>query len=474
MRRLAPWALIWGLTLALTALSSDQSLRRYREFRSGWSWDLAYNNQCYWALLSGDQTLSIRPINAWGDEGPSIWVSTHLDPIRLLLVPFYALWPGPETLIVAQNVMLWWVVPAAFGLVRSESGSTALGLSGAALVPLTPLLWPLLWNDFRETELAMPFILWAIQGFRLRHKGLAALGCAGLLLCREEFAVLIASLALLPPKHSEDVGTTYTWARAAVYLGAGWMLFAFFGYQYLMVSGTAPEGYLKQFGGAKPGVLPTARVALELLTLGVGPWLALAVLAPRVAVLALPWVWGVANGRWRLELLADWRWHHVRYAAPAVAMVLAAGLVGYARLGTRAMRRRHGAWALAGLWLAVALGLAAAGREIQTRMDRIPRPISREEAATIWGWIGRVKPEDAVLASYEVSAPLSSRRLLYSHQMTINEPRGYPRLGPEFRWVFLRKHALDPGLLTGQGFRVVHRGDFLAIYHRGEDGRAAP
>src|SRR5205807_2674802 len=114
--------------------------------------------------------------------------------IRLPCAPVYALAPGPEVLIAMHNAILWCLIPAAFGLARSETGSTARALMAAALVPLTPLLWPLAWNDYREMELALPFIPWAIHGWRERRRGLAAFGIVGLLLCREEYAVLVASL----------------------------------------------------------------------------------------------------------------------------------------------------------------------------------------------------------------------------------------------------------------------------------------
>ncbi len=95
MRRLLPWLAVWGLALAMAGLTTVQSLGRYREFRSGWAWDLAYNNQWFWALVYGDGTITACPINFWGNEGPSIWHRTHLDPIRLPCVPVYALAPGP-------------------------------------------------------------------------------------------------------------------------------------------------------------------------------------------------------------------------------------------------------------------------------------------------------------------------------------------------------------------------------------------
>jgi hypothetical protein len=467
MRRLAPWLVVWVAALGLATWSSLQSLERYRGFQSAWAWDLAYNNQWVWALVKGEQVLSIRPRNSWGDEGPSIWVRTHLDPIRLLIVPFYGFYPRPETLIVAHNLLIWLVLPAAYGLVRSESGSVAVGLSGAALVPLTPILWPMLWNDFREMELALPFVLWAIQGFRSRHRALAVLGIVGMLASREEFSVMVASFAILPPRESEQIGKTYAWARVAVFVGAAWMLFGFLGSQWLLISPVAPSAYFEHFNEHDLPLFLTGQVAFDYLVFGLGSWSLLALLAPRVALLGLPWLWGLSHGRWALKFLSDWTWSKVRYATPYASVLLAAGLIGYARLGVWALQRRRGGWVLAVCWVGLALGLAASTRDLIARMDRIERPISTEEAREIWSWIDRVGPDDTVLASYEVSAPLSSRRHLYSNRMEINKPPGYPKLGPEFRWIFLRKSDGGQKVWAEQGFEVVHQGDFLSIYRRG-------
>ena len=161
---LAPWLAVAGLTAALTAFTTVQALERYHDLRTGWSWDLAYYNQWYWSLTRGDGLLTVRPFSAYAVEGPSVWKTNYLSPLRYLLIPVHYAAPRPETLLVVQNVMFWWLVPAAFTLVWSETRSTRIALLGAALAPTTPLLWPLVWNDFREIQLAIPFVLWGFKG----------------------------------------------------------------------------------------------------------------------------------------------------------------------------------------------------------------------------------------------------------------------------------------------------------------------
>jgi len=118
-------------------------------------------------------------------------------------------------LLAIQSVIFWLVIPAAFSLVRAESGSERVALSAAMLVPLMPLGWPLVWNDFRELQLALPFVLWAIQGWRGRDPRLASVAIAGMLACRQEYAFVVASMSLLPARDAEDAATRRRWAAGA-------------------------------------------------------------------------------------------------------------------------------------------------------------------------------------------------------------------------------------------------------------------
>ncbi len=56
------WIGIVTLSAVLTAVTTYQSLRQYEEFRSGWSWDLAYYNQWFWSLTHGAGEVTARPV----------------------------------------------------------------------------------------------------------------------------------------------------------------------------------------------------------------------------------------------------------------------------------------------------------------------------------------------------------------------------------------------------------------------------
>ena len=103
MRRLVPWVIVAALTAGVTGVSITQSLERYRALRTGWSWDLAYYNQWFWALTKGDRVLTVRPLSSYADEGPSVWKMNYLAPVRFLIAPIYRIWPDPRTLLIGSE-----------------------------------------------------------------------------------------------------------------------------------------------------------------------------------------------------------------------------------------------------------------------------------------------------------------------------------------------------------------------------------
>ncbi len=464
------WVAVAGLTAALAAANARSSLDRYRDLDSGWSWDLAYYNQWFWALTRGDGVLSVRPQSSYGSEGPSIWRANYLAPIRLLIAPIYAIRPGPETLLAAEAAIFWLVVPAAFLLARGESGSVVVGLTAAALVPLTPVFLPMAANDFRELQLAVPFAPLAIEGLRGRRPLVAALGIGGLLACRQEFGPVVALLALVPPRRPEDLGRSARWARATVLVGVGWTVL-FLVYLGLSRSPSSVEFYLAQFGGEHAGLGQTLATLADFLLVGLGAWGVTMLAAPRAAAIAVAIAWPLASGRWALRYLAEEQWHHVRYVAPMAAIGVAAGVLGYARLAARLGRTTPRGWgfaAVAGLAAASAVGLASARAVVGSRWAYAPRPIPAGEVAGLRAWIDRVGPDDGVLADYKVAAPLSSRRVLRSYILTPDRPPDFPTLGPAFQWAFVRPSEFAPSVWTDQGFGLVHRGPTIWVFHRPE------
>jgi hypothetical protein len=149
-----------------------------------------------------------------------------------------------------------------------------------------------------------------------------------------------------------------------------------------------------------------------------------------------------------------------------VATVLSAGLISYARIGRRLLERRGGWIGLAAVWGVAAVVCVGGLRDISTRFSKIPILMDTSEAAAIWSFIDQVGPDDAVIADYEVSAPLSSRRKIFSYVMDQNVPPGWPKLEPEFKWLFVKNDYPQLKVLLDQGFEVVYRCRYLTIARR--------
>ena len=114
---------------------------------------------------------------------------------------------------------------------------------------------------------------------RSRAAGWAAAGIAGMLACRQEFAVMVATFAFMPPRRSESLGVTLRWQRTIFLTGLLWLVFGFFGYLSLMVGHGTPEAFIDQFMGPKASIRQTLGTSTETLLLGMGAWAVLACLA---------------------------------------------------------------------------------------------------------------------------------------------------------------------------------------------------
>ena len=443
---------------------------QYQSLETGWSWDLAYYNQWFWALCFGDETISVRPIASYATEGPSVWKMNYLSPLRFMIVPIYKLIPGPATLLYLDVIVFWLLIPASAKLVMDESGSKAATWMALLLVPLTPLLRPLAINDFREMQMALPFAILAVNGWRERHRGWAFAGIFGLLCCRQEWAFVVATLAIIPPRMPEKIDKTQLWRTAVVMTGLLWFCCGFMIYLRNTAGKMAPQHYMNQFGGGRPTLVETLKTSWDFLWIGLSAWAFIALLAPRVALTALPWVWTLASGKWAIRFVGTEQWHHARYCVPFVALGLAAGLVGWSRLWS-GFEMKFGARLrtifMTLIWSGLLIFLLGGQWNMTTLMKGIPGRVPDEDVQPIWAEIAKVKPDDGVIAAYELTAPLSSRRFLYSYVMDVNKPKGWPKELPvAINHLFIRKAMQPQETWTSQGFKQAWSGQGYEVWSR--------
>lgn len=193
-RRLA-WALVALLVLVDSFLVCQHSIARYQTYHAD-AFDLGNMNQAVWNTLHGHLFRFTNRGLDW--FGPPIRLGIHVEPILLLIAPFYLLHDGPETLMVIQNVaMALGAIPLFLLSLRRLPGLPLLGVAFAAAYLLAPeFLSAALW-DFHSVALATPLLILAIWALDAEHWATFAVAAILAALTKEDVALSLALLGLL-------------------------------------------------------------------------------------------------------------------------------------------------------------------------------------------------------------------------------------------------------------------------------------
>lgn len=331
-----------GITVLAALLYGVLSLTRLADFRSG-AYDLVIFDQ---AVRSYSQfRLPVAIVKGvHNDFGPGFSVlGDHWSPILAMLAPFYWLHDGPETLLVAQAVLLAAAaVPLWVFTRRALDSSLAAHLVAVAYV----LAWPVAETaafDFHEAAFApllTAVLLERRQAGRRSHVMLAALA---LLCVKEDMGLLVAAfgVVLLGQRGWRLLGAGFAAGGAAFTWLATQVLIPLFGgradyyWAYGALGPDAPA--LVRTALADPltvlAQLGTPPVKLITLALLLGTTLLAALLSP-LMIVAVP----LLAERMLASSFPNWWVPEYHYNAFVVAIVLAAGVDGVRRLRVRLSR----------------------------------------------------------------------------------------------------------------------------------------
>ncbi|HEV8191970.1 MAG TPA: DUF2079 domain-containing protein [Ktedonobacterales bacterium] len=188
--------LAWMLTLLAVALDilivGQHTLARYHNYDTS-AFDLGNMNQAVWNTLHGDPFRFTNRGLDW--NGPPTRLALHVEPILLLIAPFYLIHDGPETLIVIQVVaMALGSIPLLMLGLRHLSQIPLLAVGFVVAYLLTPeYLGAVLW-DFHTVALATPLLLLALWALDAEHVIWFAVAAVLAALTKEDVAL---SLVLL-------------------------------------------------------------------------------------------------------------------------------------------------------------------------------------------------------------------------------------------------------------------------------------
>ena len=322
--------------------------------------DLGYYVQVLWSMSQGlGPYVSLPEMHAWGD---------HFSPTLYLLVPLFALFPGPVVLLIAQSVAFGLGAIPIFVLARRRLGSDGPAAAFALLYLLSPTLHGINIRDFHIAAFAIPLLLWALYCFESGRMGWFVAAVILTLGCREDAALAVIGLGLWIALARRR----WLWGLA---LAAGSLALLFFDIRVLMPYFRGePYPHLHRYAhlGKSLGEILLNMVLHPLTTLGfmvsvdkllyllalLAPLGFLPLLAPWELIPALP---GLAqNLLSRDPVLFSYR---TQYASFVLPFFVLAAVSGYGRLAPQLSLRGRPVRGLA-LGLAVLLSLALTSRTL--------------------------------------------------------------------------------------------------------------
>ena len=336
-----PVALLALAVLIFAVYFSQRTILRYHAYEAR-ALDMGNLNQAIWNTAQGDW---FRMTNQ--EVGLTNRLSYHVEPIILLIAPFYRLFPSVEFLLILQASVAALGALPLFALARHQRLGDWMGLVFAAAYLLNPALQGAVWYEFHPVTLAPTFLMAAFYFLVTGRTGWFALFAVLAAGCKEEIGLLVGMLGVYAffALRRRRLGVI------TVLLGFGWSLLAVLGIQTAFAGGNIHWGRYDYLGATtadkvrslltRPDLVlgklqqtPVLRYFFQLL-LPVG---FTALLAPEVLLLALPSL--------AINLLADFSPMHeatrLIYVAPVLPFVMLAMVMGVARAGAWAGARGEG------------------------------------------------------------------------------------------------------------------------------------
>jgi uncharacterized membrane protein len=403
-----------AMVLLYAVVFGSLSLVRHWAFHST-ALDLGVFDQVLWNTVHGrfmESTLSL------GRCDPHSFFLDHFSPALLVIAPFYAIVPRPETLIVFQTVALAlgaWPIYLLARRFLARGGERLVWV--AAYVLSAPLAW-ITFYDFHEITLAVLPLGLAVYFLATRRTVPLLLALGASFLVKEELPLLAIGFGLaLLAQRRWGIGVFVTVASAAWFVVTLKVIIPAF-------AGGAPYQYLgryaslgsDEFAIARTLVLDPLRVLRVLVSGEWGSKLAF------VLTLFAPGLGLAVRSRWALIpaiiplgylLLSDYggeHTHHNQYGAPLIPLALGASIIGFATLSDRTRVRWRLSAAVLGSALAFALVHGALpltpgfyDAYLRGNPDRAP------SEGTVFLREPRYEPFLIAVAAIPADAPISSR-----------------------------------------------------------------
>src|ERR1700728_593200 len=345
---------VGALTVVMAGLYCVFALTQFYTFRTS-SYDLVIFDEAvrsYSHFLPG--TSIIKGLhNGFGPHFSEL--GDHWSPILAALAPFYCIFSGPQTLLVAQAVLFALAIPPLWVFTRRAFGGGRKATAAAYLVSVAyALSWPIaaaLAFDFHEVAFAPLLIAIALERLQAGRLRTALIALAALLLVKEDMGLLVAGIGIYlaaarPPvvRRQGLVGGLLIVGGLLDTVIATYVLIPAFGgrsdyywaYTALGANGQQAVGHLITHPISSLKLLITPRVKLVTMLWLFGAFCFLPLRSP-IALATIP----LLLERMMANLFGNWWVTEYQYNAYLVVILACAAVDGAARLDRSLLFRRY-------------------------------------------------------------------------------------------------------------------------------------
>jgi uncharacterized membrane protein len=345
---------VGALTVLMAALYCVFALAQFYTFRTS-SYDLVIFDEAvrsYSHFLPG--TSIIKGLhNGFGPHFSEL--GDHWSPILAALAPFYWIFSGPQTLLVAQAVLFALAIPPLWVFTRRAFGGGRKATAAAYLVSVAyALSWPIaaaLAFDFHEVAFAPLLIAIALERLQAGRLRTALIALAALLLVKEDMGLLVAGIGIYLAAARPRVVRRQVLVGCLLIVGglldtviATYVLIPAFGgrsdyywaYTALGANGQQAVGHLVTHPLSSLKLLITPRVKLVTMLWLFGAFCFLPLRSP-IALATIP----LLLERMMANLFGNWWVTEYQYNAYLVVILACAAVDGAARLDRSLLFRRY-------------------------------------------------------------------------------------------------------------------------------------
>ncbi len=433
------WNWYLSLTIVVTLIYivglSVLTLGRYATFRTS-AWDLGIYNQALYNTLFEGKFFRYTP-ELFANPAGYLFVA-HFSPILLVLLPFYLIKPGPQTLLILQSVVLGGAALPLFGWAVKRTRSPLIGFGAALMFLANPFVLSINWYDFHP-EAFLPLLIFAACYLRTTRQWTGYLVVVLMTLSVIEQAALLVGLLgishILQYREQRTGFKEQLLEVLPVLLSGIWITGALF-YMYSFPHAKGPTGYFSVVGSdlyrlpltilTQPGKILTglqydwsAKLlywVVALGSLGFLPALQISRLLPMV-----PWL--------AVSLLSNYPPFYslgYQYSAFMIPFLIVAAVEGLARLSSKTMVKHSWTTYFVALGLTAAVGcgfLLSPLSPVWPRRSEVTVngsffdygiPVVDDLDRLRWKFIESIPASSSVLATAHNFPPLSNRAKAYA------------------------------------------------------------